>query len=44
MQSVDPTSLAQKILELLKVKAGSEIELSVLRNGSVLLSRSSKEV
>jgi hypothetical protein len=37
---VDPAGLAKKILTILKVKTGSEIELSVLRNGSVLVSKS----
>jgi hypothetical protein len=39
MQSVSPTELASRLMELLKVKAGSEIELSVLRNGSLLLEK-----
>jgi len=43
MQTVDPVSLARKILDLLKAKTGSEIELSLLRNGAVLLSRSEAE-
>jgi len=40
---VDRAGLGSKILELLKAGPGSEIELSLLHNGSVLVSRSGKE-
>jgi hypothetical protein len=39
MQSIDPVSLARKILDLLKVGPGSEIELSLTRGGQVLISK-----
>lgn len=36
---VDATGLKQKVLNLLRLAPGAEIELSLLKNGSVLASK-----
>lgn len=43
MQSIDPTSLARKILDLIKAEPGTEIELSLLRNGSCLVEKAQED-
>jgi hypothetical protein len=43
MNVVDPLAFSRRILELLKAGPEDTLELSLLRNGCVLVSRSGKE-
>lgn len=40
---VDPAGLGSKILDLLKVGAGCELEISLLRSGQILVSKSQED-